>query len=87
MLVKYSRPDIANVVRDLSKASNKAYYAHYKQMLKAVKYVLHTRNRMLKFIPEKNGEKWELQCMCDSDYAGDKDNRSSFMGYCVFVNG
>ena len=36
-LVKYSRPDIANSVRELSKANNKANYAHYKQMLRAVK--------------------------------------------------
>ena len=58
-LVKYLRPDIANAVRKLSKVNNKANYMHYKQMLRAVKYVLHTRNRMLKFIPENNGEKWE----------------------------
>ena len=42
---------------------------------------------MLKFIPEKNGEKWELKCMCDSDYRGDKDNRLSVTRYCVYVNG
>ena len=53
-------------------------------MLRAVKYA---KNRMLKFIPEKGGEKWELKCMCDSDYAGDKDNRLSVTGYCVYVNG
>ena len=28
---------------------------------------------MSKFMPEKNGEKWELKCMCVSDYAGDKE--------------
>ena len=42
---------------------------------------------MLKFIPENNGEKWEFKCMCDSDYAGDKDNRLSVTGYCIYVNG
>ena len=41
-LVKYSRPDIANPVRELSKVNNKANYAYYKQMLRAVKYILHT---------------------------------------------
>ena len=86
-LVKYSRPDIANAVWELLKVNNWANYAHYKQMLRAVKYVLHTRNRMLKFIPKKSGEKWELKCMCDSDYAGNKDNRLSVTGYCGYVNG
>ena len=85
-LVKYSRPDIANSVWILSKII-KVNYAHYKQMLRVVKYVLHTRNRMLKIIPEKNGEKWELKCMVNSDYAGDNDNRLSVTGYCVYVNG
>ena len=60
-LIKYSRPDIADAVRALSKVNHKANYAHYKQMLRAVKYVLHMRNRMLKFIPENNGEKRELK--------------------------
>ena len=86
-VVKYSRPDIANAVRKLSKVNNKANYTHYKQMLRAVKCVPHTRNRILKFIPEKNKEKWELKCMCNSDYAGDKDNRLSATTYCLYVNG
>ena len=25
--------------------------------------------------------------MCDSDYAGDKDNRLSVTGYCIYING
>ena len=25
--------------------------------------------------------------MCDSDYAGDKDNRLSVTGYCVYLKG
>ena len=42
---------------------------------------------MLNFVPEKNGEKWELKCMCDGDYVLDKDNRLSVTAYCVYVNG
>ena len=59
--VYYSRPDIANAVRELPKVNNSANHACYKQMLRAVRYLLHTRNRMLKFILETNGEKWELK--------------------------
>ena len=58
--VKYSRPDISNSVRKLSKTDNKANYAHYKHMLQAVKYVINTKNRMLKFIPENKGENGNL---------------------------
>ena len=34
-----------------------------------------------------NRENWELKCTCDIDYAGDKDNRLSVTGYCVYLNG
>ena len=56
-------------------------------MMRAVNYVLHTRKRILKFIPERNGNKWELMCMCDSDYAGNKDNRLSVTDYYTYKNG
>ena len=42
---------------------------------------------MLKFMPTSEKDKWELKCMCDSDYAGDKDNHLSVMGYCISING
>ena len=74
-LVKHSRPDITNVVRELSKSNSKANYVHCKQMPRAVNYVLKTRNFTLKVIPTTENDTWEFKCMCDSDYAGDKDNR------------
>ena len=42
---------------------------------------------MLKFMPTSEKDKWEFKCMCDSDYTGDKDNRLSVMGYCIYING
>ena len=41
-LVKYSRSDFVNAVQELSKVNNSANYAHYKQMLRAVKHVRST---------------------------------------------
>ena len=55
-------------------------------MLRAVKYVINTKNRMLKFIPENKIEKWKFKCMCDSDYVKDKDNHLSVTGYYIYVN-
>ena len=86
-LIKNSRPNISSAVRELSNSNNKASYAHYNQMLRAVNYILKTRNRMLKFIPTSEKEKWEFKCMCNSDYAGDKDNRLCVTGYCIYING
>ena len=85
-LVKYSRPDISNSVRELSKVNDRANKAHYKQMLRAIKYVIDTRNTVLKLKPEKKDLMWNFKCLCDSDYAGDKDTRLSLTGYCVYVN-
>ena len=85
-LIKFSRPDISNALRELSKSNNKAKYVHYKQMLRAINYILKTRNQMLKFIPTSEKEKWEFKCMCDSDHAGGKDNCLSVTGYCIYIN-
>ena len=85
-MVKYSQPDIANAVRELLKVNDEANQAHYKQVLRKVKYVINTKNNMLKLRPEKRDLKWTFKCLCDSDYAGDKDNRLSVTGYCVYVN-
>ena len=52
-LVKYSQPDISNAVRELLKVNDKANQAHYKQTLCTVKYVIDTKNKMLKLRPEK----------------------------------
>ena len=38
-LVKYSRPDIANCVRELAKMSGKATLLNYNQLLRCIKYV------------------------------------------------
>ena len=43
-LVKYSRPDIANMVRELTKCMDGATPAAYKEMLRLVKFVLWTQD-------------------------------------------
>jgi hypothetical protein len=50
-LMKYSRPDLANVVRELSKCMYGANLAAYKEMLRVVKFVLDTKDYCLKLNP------------------------------------
>jgi hypothetical protein len=50
-LIKYSRPDLANVVRELSKCMDVANLAAYKEMLRVVKFVLDTKDCCLKLNP------------------------------------
>ena len=71
-LVKHTRPDIANSVRELSKALGSPSPAAYKGLLRLLKYVLDTRNLAIKIEPKPfdDGCKWEMICFSDSNFAG-----------------
>ena len=51
-LVKHSRPDIANPVRELLKSMDKANQGAYKELMRVIKFVLDTRSFGLKIEPE-----------------------------------
>ena len=88
-LVKFSRPDIANSVRELSKSNDGATTAHYKNLLRTIKYVIDTKDTVLKYKIDRNKNfeklKWEIKAYSDSDFAGDKDNRISITGFCIYL--
>ncbi len=86
-LVKHSRPDIANPVRELSKVLDGAKPDAFKEMLCVIKYVLDTRHMGLRMEPIEGGETWELVCYCDSNYASDPDSRRSVSGYNLYIRG
>ena len=50
-LVKHSRPDIVNSVRELSKVLDGSTPASYKEMLRVIKYVLDSRHLGLRLCP------------------------------------
>ena len=82
---QYSRPDISNATRKLSKGMVKANDAHYKQMLRLIRYRLTTKELYLKQRMIKGP--WKITGLCDSDYAGDNDSRKSVTGWVIFLNG
>ena len=85
-LVKHSRPDIANPVRELSKVLDRPNEAAFKEMKRITKFVLDTANHGLRIEPEKmTDNKWVLKVYTDSDWAGDKDTRISVSGYVLFL--
>jgi hypothetical protein len=47
-LIKYSRPDLANVVRELSKCMDVASLTAYKEMQIVIKFVLDTKMHCVK---------------------------------------
>ena len=86
-LIKYSRPDLANVVRELSKCMDGASHAAYKEMLRVMKFVLDTKQYCLKIQPKDEGKEWDLVSYCDSDWAGDAETRISVTGFIIYLLG
>jgi hypothetical protein len=87
-LIKHSRPDIANGVRELSKVADGATYGHWKALIRMIKYVLDTKNQTLKMEPKVKEDKiFFLKGISDSEYSGDKDTRISVYGYIVYFCG
>lgn len=87
-LVKHSRPDIANAVRELSKVMDGATPAAFKELKRVIKFVLDTKDLGLKIEPQsEKSETWKLVAYSDSDWAGDKDNRRSVSGYIIYFCG
>ena len=85
-LVKHSYPDLANMTRELSKATNSANPAAYKELLCVVKYVLDMINFGLNIEPTGNSNKsWEMTCFSNSDYTGDLVSRRSISGFILYV--
>ena len=85
-LVKHSRPDIANAVRECTKVLDGATMYAYRGMMRIIKYVLHTSDYGLRISPIfKKNEPWDLVCYSDSDYAGDDDTRRSVSGFILYV--
>ena len=86
-LVKNSRPDIANAVRELSKGMKEATPGALKELKRVLKFVMDTSEYGLKFEPKQadKGQEWILRLFTDSDWAGDKDSRKSVSGYALFL--
>jgi hypothetical protein len=87
-LVKHSRPDIANAVRELTKVLDKATIAHWKALLRTIKYVLDTKYMALKMEPSiRKDNKFDLEAYSDSEFAGDPETRASVYGFITFFCG
>ena len=91
-LVKYSRPDITNAVRELSKCMSDANREAEKMLKRVLKFVLDTKNYGLKLEPTMSTKdwkqcEWDLVVYSDADWAGDKVSRTSITGFIIFLLG
>ena len=85
-LAKYSRPDIANTVRELAKGMQGPTPNAFKQMKRVLKFVIDTKDYGLRMEPKLEQEAiWDMKVYTDSDWAGDKDTRKSVSGYVLYL--
>jgi len=92
-LMRYSRPDILNAVRELSKwMSDGATIDHMKVMRQTMNYVIHTKNRGLCLQPDMRikdpkVDYFTIKGRSDSNYATNVETRKSVSGLEVLLNG
>ena len=91
-LVKNSRPDIANAVRELARHCHAPSKAHWDAMTLCIRYVRGTPTRGLVLKPSGNWDgkdrnfKFVIRGRSDSNYATDPESRRSVTGTVVYLN-
>ena len=53
-LLKHSRPDLSNPIRELSRGMDLAGLVHLKELKRVVKYAIDTKEKGLKMMPDTN---------------------------------
>ena len=91
-LMKWSRPEILNAVRELSKFMSGAAMAHQEAMYRVMKYCVATSERGLLLKPNKIWDgnpdfEFEIEGESDSDFAKDPETRRSVGGHATFLCG
>ncbi|KAL7579260.1 hypothetical protein ACA910_011419 [Epithemia clementina (nom. ined.)] len=89
-LVKWSRPEIGNAVRELSCFMSKAVPMHEKAMEHVMKYCLGTEQRGFTLKPDERWDgnpnfEFKVSGISDSDFAKDPMTRKSVSGVSVFL--
>jgi hypothetical protein len=86
-LVKHSRPDMANCVRELSKVMDRAGHNHRKALLRAIRYCEVTKDHVTQIFNTEKEKRVKLEVYSDSYYTEDKETRRSVTGYVIFMDG
>mmetsp|Transcript_20158 Transcript_20158/g.42535 ORF Transcript_20158/g.42535 Transcript_20158/m.42535 type:complete len:178 (+) Transcript_20158:1903-2436(+) len=92
-MMRWTRPDIYNAVRDCARHMQGTTEDHYQAMLRVMDYVIATPERGLFLAPKgewdgKNLDfEFEISGKSDSDYAKCKDSSKSITGCVTYLNG
>jgi hypothetical protein len=79
-----TRPDLAFITGVLGRYQSNPGIEHWKMVKKVLRYVQGTKDLMLTY---KRSDSLEIKGYSDADYAGDKDNRKSTIGYVFTLVG
>ena len=81
-----TRPDIAYATNQLARYLTNPGHSHFVAAKRVLRYLKGTQELGLRYSrSEFNGN--VLTAYCDSDFAGDPDDRRSVTGYIMFLNG
>ena len=91
-MMKWTRPEILNAVRDLSRHMQNAVPAHLNAMYRVMKYCIGTPNRGLELKPNEKWDgnknfKFKIKGKADSNCAADPETCRSVSGWSVFLCG
>jgi len=91
-MMKWTRPEMLNAVRELSRFMMDASLAHMKAMYRAMSYALSTPNHGVMLKPNRKWDgspdfEFEITGRADSDYGKDPERRRSVSGYSTFLEG
>ena len=84
-LLKHSRPDMGNCIRELSKTLDDTETTHFKAMHRAVNFVLQTKDLGLKIEPDEDED--QLKGVADTTFASEEETRRSVTGWLIFFYG
>jgi hypothetical protein len=91
-LTRWSRPDIRNAVRELTRCCGVAKEAHYKAMLRVMKYCVNTKTRGWYLRPMRKWDgrspiKLRIYGKSDANMSSDPESRKSISGTTVYLEG
>ena len=91
-LLKHSRPELSNPIRELTRMMSAPTDFHKKEMNRVIRWVLDTPNIGLKMDPqfERDGEGnviWKMSGICDATWGSSKEDGRSVSGYILYFMG
>lgn len=81
-VMKPSRLDLCNYVRELTNVMDGAMAGHEKQLFHILKFVSEMKFWGLSKLTKSN---WKIMSYMDSDWAGDADYRKSVSGWAILI--